>query len=126
MIYYERIWNPDTKQLDPTFYYHGYAIPDGVSATDGSVQYTEIKTPDDKLPAGETWNDHHLLTSSERYVAEDGYLLLVSKDVLKANEISQWTLKLYPSAYVEKNINSNDNWKSKSISDLSALKYTAF
>ena len=126
LIYYERIWNPDTKQLDPTFYYHGYAIPDGVSATDGSVQYTEIKTPDDKLPAGETWNDHHLLTSSERYVAEDGYLLLVSKDVLKANEISQWTLKLYPSAYVEKNINSNDNWKSKSISDLSALKYTAF
>lgn len=126
LIYYERIWNPDTKQLDPTFYYHGYAIPDGVSATDGSVQYTEIKTPDDKLPAGETWNDHHLLTSSERYVAEDGYLLLVSKDVLKANEISQWTLKLYPSAYVEKNINSNDSWKSKSISDLSALKYTAF
>ena len=126
LIYYERIWNPDMKQLDPTFYYHGYAIPDGVSATDGSVQYTEIKTPDDKLPAGETWNDHHLLTSSERYVAEDGYLLLVSKDVLKANEISQWTLKLYPSAYVEKNINSNDNWKSKSISDLSALKYTAF
>ena len=126
LIYYERIWNPDTKQLDPTFYYHGYAIPDGVSATDGSVQYTEIKTPDDKLPAGETWNDHHLLTSSERYVAEDGYLLLVSKDVLKANEISQWTLKLYPSAYVEKNINSKDNWKSKSISDLSALKYTAF
>ena len=126
LIYYERIWNPDTKQLDPTFYYHGYAIPDGVSATDGSVQYTEIKTPDDKLPAGETWNDHHLLTSSEHYVAEDGYLLLVSKDVLKANEISQWTLKLYPSAYVEKNINSNDNWKSKSISDLSALKYTAF
>ena len=126
LIYYERIWNPDTKQLDPTFYYHGYAIPDGVSATDGNVQYTEIKTPDDKLPAGETWNDHHLLTSSERYVAEDGYLLLVSKDVLKANEISQWTLKLYPSAYVEKNINSNDSWKSKSISDLSALKYTAF
>ena len=126
LIYYERIWNPDTKQLDPTFYYHGYAIPDGVSATDGSVQYTEIKTPDDKLPAGETWNDHHLLTSSERYVAEDGYLLLVSKDVLKANEISQWTLKLYPSDYVEKNINSNVNWTSKSISDLSALKYTAF
>lgn len=126
LIYYERIWNPDTNQLDPTFYYHGYAIPDGASATDGSVQYTEIKTPDDKLPAGETWNDHHLLTSSERYVAEDGYLLLVSKDVLKANEISQWTLKLYPSAYVEKNINSNDSWKSKSISDLSALKYTAF
>ena len=83
LIYYERIWNPDTKQLDPTFYYHGYAIPDGVSATDGSVQYTEIKTPDDKLPAGETWNDHHLLTSSERYVAEDGYLLLVSNEAIK-------------------------------------------
>ena len=83
LIYYERIWNPDTKQLDPTFYYHGYAIPDGVSATDGSVQYTEIKTPDDKLPAGETWNDHHLLTSSERYVAEDGYLLLVSNETIR-------------------------------------------
>ena len=83
LIYYERIWNPDTKQLDPTFYYHGYAIPDGVSATDGSVQYTEIKTPDDKLPAGETWNNHHLLTSSERYVAEDGYLLLVSNEAIK-------------------------------------------
>lgn len=114
LIYYERIWNPDTKQLDPTFYYHGYAIPDGVSATDGSVQYTEIKTPDDKLPAGETWNDHHLLTSSERYVAEDGYLLLVSNEAIKeAGGESGWRIELKGSQQL-----NNDS--------ISSIRYTGW
>ena len=114
LIYYERIWNPDTKQLDPTFYYHGYAIPDGVSATDGNVQYTEIKTPDDKLPAGETWNDHHLLTSSERYVAEDGYLLLVSNEAMKeAGGESGWRIELKGSQQL-----NNDS--------ISSIRYTGW
>ena len=121
LIYYERIWNPDTKQLDPTFYYHGYAIPDGVSATDGSVQYTEIKTPDDKLPAGETWNDHHLLTSSERYVAEDGYLLLVSNETIrKAGGESGLSLHARTSQSVD-NTSVNDLRYWDIIDNLSAL-----
>ena len=121
LIYYERIWNPDTKQLDPTFYYHGYAIPDGVSATDGSVQYTEIKTPDDKLPAGETWNDHHLLTSSERYVAEDGYLLLVSNETIrKAGGESGLSLHARTSQSVD-NTSVNDLRCWDIIDNLSAL-----
>ena len=121
LIYYERIWNSDTKQLDPTFYYHGYAIPDGVSATDGSVQYTEIKTPDDKLPAGETWNDHHLLTSSERYVAEDGYLLLVSNETIrKAGGESGLSLHARTSQSVD-NTSVNDLRYWDIIDNLSAL-----
>ena len=121
LIYYERIWNPDTNQLDPTFYYHGYAIPDGASATDGSVQYTEIKTPDDKLPAGETWNDHHLLTSSERYVAEDGYLLLVSNETIrKAGGESGLSLHARTSQSVD-NTSVNDLRYWDIIDNLSAL-----
>ena len=121
LIYYERIWNPDTKQLDPTFYYHGYAIPDGASATDGSVQYTEIKTPDDKLPAGETWNDHHLLTSSERYVAEDGYLLLVSNEAIKeAGGEEQLFLHIRDSQGLN-NTSINDSMWYTEISDLKSI-----
>ena len=96
LIYYERIWNwnPDTQSLDPTFYYHGYALPDGAKGTDGSVAYTEISTPQDKLPAGTTWNNHHLVTSKNHYVAEDGYLLLISKGVLNESSESEWRIEL--------------------------------
>ena len=121
LIYYERIWNPDTKQLDPTFYYHGYAIPDGVSATDGSVQYTEIKTPDDKLPAGETWNDHHLLTSSERYVAEDGYLLLVSNEAIKEAGGEQSLFLHIRDSQGLNNTSINDSQWHTVISDLKSI-----
>ena len=83
LIYYERIWDPETKKLDPTIYYHGYAIPDGAKGTDGSVKYKEISTKDGKLPDGLSWNEHHLVTSKGKYVAEDGYLLLVSNETIK-------------------------------------------
>lgn len=83
LIYYERIWDPETQSLDPTIYYHGYAIPDGVKGTDGSVKYEEISTKDGKLSNGLSWNEHHLVASKGKYVAEDGYLLLVSNETIK-------------------------------------------
>ena len=83
LIYYERIWDPETKSLDPTIYYHGYAIPDGAKGSDGTVKYKEISTKDGKLSAGINWNEHHLVTSKGKYVAEDGYLLLVSNETIK-------------------------------------------
>ena len=107
LIYYERIWNPDTNSLDPTFYYHGYALPDGAKGTDGNVTYTEISTPQDKLPEGMTWNNHHLITSKDHYVAEDGYLLLISKDVLNETSEDGWTIELQPSGSLNNDLISS-------------------
>ena len=107
LIYYERIWNPDTNSLDPTFYYHGYALPDGAKGTDGNVTYTEISTPQDKLPEGITWNNHHLITSKDHYVAEDGYLLLISKDVLNETSEDGWTIELQPSGSLNNDLISS-------------------
>ena len=107
LIYYERIWNPDTNSLDPTFYYHGYALPDGAKGTDGNVTYTEISTPQDKLPEGMTWNNHRLITSKDHYVAEDGYLLLISKDVLNETSEDGWTIELQPSGSLNNDLISS-------------------
>lgn len=95
LIYYERIWNPETKSLDPTFYYHGYALPNGEKGTDESVKYKEISTKEDSLPDDMSWNEHHLVTSKEKYVVEDGYLLLIDKNVFNdAGGENGWRIEL--------------------------------
>ena len=95
LIYYERIWNPETKSLDPTFYYHGYALPNGEKGTDESVKYKEISTKEDSLPDDMSWNEHHLVTSKEEYVVEDGYLLLIDKNVFNdAGGENGWRIEL--------------------------------
>ena len=95
LIYYERIWNPETKSLDPTFYYHGYALPNGEKGTDESVKYKEISTKEDSLPDDMSWNEHHLVTSKEKYVVEDGYLLLIDKNAFNdAGGENGWRIEL--------------------------------
>lgn len=64
LIYYERI------KGDNTFYYHGYMLASGTDATDAT--YTEISSNKSKDP---------FVHDKGKYVVEDGYLLLVRKEI---------------------------------------------
>lgn len=109
LIYYERIWDPKTKSLDPTIYYHGYALPDGVQGTGSTAKYVEISTPSEKKISGMAWNDHHLVTTPNHYVAESGYLLLISDEVVEKEQRKDWGYKIYPSGNLSGNYDvSND------------------
>ena len=71
LIYYERI------KGDNTFYYHGYMLASGTDATDAT--YTEISSNKSKDP---------FVHDKGKYVVEDGYLLLVRKEIADAtNEL---------------------------------------
>ena len=82
LIYYERIWDGTTGQtgstkgtLDSTFYYHGYMLERGDTAE--TAAYKEVSSE----KAFETRSNH--------YVAEDGYLLLIRKDL--NNDLVLWS-----------------------------------
>lgn len=77
LIYYEKIYDPTTGKNEPTFYYHGFIRTSGSSADD--AVYTEIKQ--NNLPDNHSYNANGFVTDREVYVAEDGYLLLVGKEV---------------------------------------------
>lgn len=64
LIYYERI------QGDDTFYYHGYMLASGDSAQDAT--YKEVSNDGSSDP---------FVHKKNKYVIEDGYLLLVKKSV---------------------------------------------
>lgn len=71
LIYYERI------KGDNTFYYHGYMLASGTDAMDAT--YTEISSNKSKDP---------FVHDKGKYVTEDGYLLLVRKEIADAtNEL---------------------------------------
>ena len=71
LIYYERI------KGDNTFYYHGYMLASGTDAMDAT--YTEISSNKSKDP---------FVHDKGKYVVEDGYLLLVRKEIADAtNEL---------------------------------------
>lgn len=69
LIYYERI------KGDNTFYYHGYMLASGTDAMDAT--YTEISSNKSKDP---------FVHDKGKYVTEDGYLLLVRKEIADATK----------------------------------------
>lgn len=69
LIYYERI------KGDSTFYYHGYMLASGTDAMDAT--YTEISSNKSKDP---------FVHNKGKYVTEDGYLLLVRKEIADATK----------------------------------------
>ena len=83
LIYYEKIYDPTTGKNEPTFYYHGFIRTGGNSADDAT--YTEIRQT--KLPQKHNYTSNGFVTDKETYVSEDGYLLLVGKDV-DANKLT--------------------------------------
>ena len=82
VVYYERIWDATAGQtgstkgtLDSTFYYHGYMLESGNTAE--TATYKEVSS------------EKNFETRSNHYVAEDGYLLLIRKDL--NNDLVLWS-----------------------------------